>query len=741
MIEDLISGLSVHASGIYIFKNGYIEQNSLMITPRGDQVTAWNMDDSDWCGGLKYDSLTTECQDKLEVCMELLIKHKKIVWQGSLRQTYNKYLHPDVLDYDSKEMWDMCSKGQIIDLFQFITPVGGACIRKIKPQSLIELSNANSLMRITVPEGEQPIDKFIRYKADINLWYQELNEYGVTDPEEIQALEEILLQNYGVANTQEDIMELSMSPKITNFTLLEADKMRKIVAKKKFKEVNGLRDMFFEKAKESGNSTGIVNYVWEQCITPQLAYSFSRNHTMPYSAEALQEMNLYYHYPSCYWNCAALTVNADIDQYSKGNTNYGKIAKAIYRSMNFGVPVLPPSINQSEVSFTPIEENNSVLFGLGGISGINYELSEEIISMRVYQSFKNFLEQVGKKEKTGLTPSKIVKLINAGCFDELNKNRKQLLNTYIWSLLDKKNTLTKSNLPKIMEWDLSMPKDVLRKYKFYKYVINKNFLYCNDPKFKSKKHYIVEPKYALPFLTQHYLMKMVEGKDYYYDNDMLIVIDKALEKIMKNDLDQIDEIINTPEMIQQFNQALFQEEYNNRIKGMNLNQGSFDSTSYYHYGEHELDGIDFQEYNIDHFKDLSEEPQFTEVGRGQRKWKRFVLGRICGTVVDRDDTKHIVDLLTPDQEVVSVKFSEGQYAHYKKQSSEIVDGVKQTIEDGWFKRGTLIMVCGYRNQDDFRVKRYTKSIYDHSVIKINQVNLDKTLDLQLERTKIDEEDI
>lgn len=68
-------------------------------------------------------------------------------------------------------------------------------------------------MRISVKDGEQPIDKFIRYKKDINLWYEELKEYGVTNKEEIKALEDILLDNYGVAITQEDIMELSMHKK------------------------------------------------------------------------------------------------------------------------------------------------------------------------------------------------------------------------------------------------------------------------------------------------------------------------------------------------------------------------------------------------------------------------------------------------------------------------------------------------------------------------------------------------
>lgn len=740
MIEDLISGLSTHASGIYIFKNGYIEQNSLMVTPRGDRVTAWNMDDSDYCGGLKYDSLTTECIDKLEVCvLELLLKYGEIEWQGSIRATYNKYIHPDVLDYDTPEMWDKCSKGQVIDLFQFITPVGGACIRKIKPHNLVELANANSLMRITVASEEQLIDKFVRYKQDISQWYDELREYGITKQNEIKALEEVLLDSYGVANTQEDIMELAMSKDITNFTLLEADKMRKIVGKKLFDQIDGLKDMFFEKAKESGNSSNVVDYVWEQCITPQLAYSFSRNHTTPYSGEALQEMNLHFYYPECFWNCATLTVNADIDEHSKGNTNYGKIAKAIYRSSNFGVPVLPPSINKSDISFTPMKQDNTILFGLAGLSGINYETAKLIIEHRPYTSFTNFLEK--NKEQELLPPSKIVTLIKAGCFDEFETDRKKTMTEFITTLVPEKTSLNGQNLQRCIKIGVNLDKKLVRAYKFKQYVLNQHFLYCKDPKFKSKKHYIVEEQYAKPHFEKYYMASLKENKDYYYENDKLIVVDKALEKALQPELDQLKTQLKTPEVIKSFNEKCFKEEYKKRTKNNNTNRWSFDSTSYYHYNQHELDGIDFEKYNIDHFQDLAEQPDFILKHWGKRSWRQFKLGRICGIVVDKDDTKHMVDLLTPDQEVVSIKFNEGQYAYYKQVISETKEegGSKTIIDESWFKRGTLLMVAGYRLDEDFKAKRYKKSIYQHTVVKIDRVDTNKELILQYEREKNNDE--
>lgn len=735
MIEGMVSGLSLHASGIYIFKDGYIKQNAKMKTPRGDEVTAWEMADSDYAGGLKYDSLTTECQDKLEVCvLDYLIKHKKIQYQGSIRETYNKYLHPDVIDYSNQDMWDECSNGQIIDLFQFITPVGGSCIKKIQPHQLLEMSNANSLMRISVKDGEQPIDKFLRYKFDISLWYDELKEYGITNSNEIKALEEVLLPNYGVANTQEDIMELSMRPEISNFTLYDADKMRKIVAKKKSEDVEGLKEKFYSYARENNNSINIANYVWEQCIMPQLAYSFSRNHVLPYSVEALQEMNLYHFYPNCYWNCSALAVNAGTsDEEGDKTTNYGKIAKAIYRSINFGVPVLPPSINNSEISFTPIEENNTILFGSGGISGINQEIAQEIIDGRPYTSFKQFYDFFKTKENTLITKSKFITLIKAGCFDEFSTNRINLMKWLCYYETEQKTSLTTANLPKAIEMGVKLPKDLIIAYKFSKYVISKKNFYCQDPNFKSKKHYIVDAK-AQSFFEQHYISEMQENIGYYYDNGMLIVVDRALEKAMKKDMDALKESLNEQKTIDNYNKKLLQTNYREMVETDDVNKWSMEAVSFYANGGHELANINYDEYNISHFSDLPEEAIFIEKSWGNRTWKQYDISRICGTVLDRNDNNHLVDILTPDNEVVNIKFNGGQYAYYKQTISEVVDGKKKVLDENWFKKGTLLCVTGYRRGEDaFVAKKYKNSIFDHCVMKIISVNEDNSLNLQMER--------
>lgn len=739
MIEGLISGLSLHASGIYIFKDGYLKQNSLMKTPRGDDVTCWDMPCSDYAGGLKYDSLTTECQDKLEVCTELLLKYGKIKWQGSIRATYNQYLHPDKLDYTTKEMWDDCSEGKITDLFQFITPVGGKCIRKIQPHSLEEMANANSLMRITVEDGIQPVDKFLAYKQDRGLWYKELDQYGVTNPDEIKALEKVLNYCYGCPSMQEDVMELCMEPKIAGFSLADADKARKIIAKKKSEDVAGLKEKFYNSVESHGNSINVANYVWEQCIKPQLAYSFSRNHVMPYSAEALQEMNLFYHYPPVYWNCATMIVNAGLangtsdteEDTSSKTTDYGKIAKSIYRAKEGGVVVKAPSINESELIFSPHEQDNSILFGLGAIAGINNDVTSQILSNRPYTSFTDFYNKNAYKGSL-VTKSKFIQLIKAGCFDEFEPDRRIVMRQYFILSTPNVTSLAMNNIGQIKAARVPIPKSIIGPYNFRKYVCNKQFKYGNHPKFKSKTLYWLDQK-ALKYFENHCKSSMVEGVDYWFEDDRWIVVDKSLEKLLAPSIETLKGYINTPEFLEKFNKARAKQSMIESVDGLDVNRWSFQSCAFYSQ-EHELANVDLAKYSISHFSNLPEEPQFVERSFGKRSWKQFELSAICGTVIGRTDSHHLVTILTPDNEVVNVKMNDGAFAHYKAQLSTInPDGTKTVIEKSWFERGSLLICCGYRRGvDEFVTKKYKASIFPSQLMKITSIN-GSEIEIQTER--------
>lgn len=218
------------------------------------------------------DFLTIKALDIIRHCMEMLIRSNHMQWQGGLRATYNKYLHPDVLDYDTPEMWDMVAENKVLDLFQFDTDIGLQAVRRIKPHSLVELATANSIMRLMVSEegAEQPIDTYIRYKNDISQWYLCMREdYHLTE-EEIKIVEPYLLPVYGVGDTQEIVMELSMDEHIAGFDVAYSNKLRKGISKKDKELQAAMKKMFFEHGIEIGTSENLLTYIWKEVIGKQL---------------------------------------------------------------------------------------------------------------------------------------------------------------------------------------------------------------------------------------------------------------------------------------------------------------------------------------------------------------------------------------------------------------------------------------------------------------------------------------
>ena len=78
--------------------------------------------------------------------------------------------------------------------------------------------------------GEQPMDKYVRFKNNIQLWYDEMAEAGLTQ-EEMKTLEPYFLSSFGVPPSQEQLMLMLMDKNICNFSLAEANSARKIVGR------------------------------------------------------------------------------------------------------------------------------------------------------------------------------------------------------------------------------------------------------------------------------------------------------------------------------------------------------------------------------------------------------------------------------------------------------------------------------------------------------------------------------
>lgn len=63
--------------------------------------------------------LTIESLDRIRKAIELLIEDEIIEYKGSLKATYDAYLHPDVLIKEDKGMWETLCQGKVLDAFQY----------------------------------------------------------------------------------------------------------------------------------------------------------------------------------------------------------------------------------------------------------------------------------------------------------------------------------------------------------------------------------------------------------------------------------------------------------------------------------------------------------------------------------------------------------------------------------------------------------------------------------------------
>ncbi len=390
-IEGLINSLSQHAAAIVIIENDELfSRTSLMTSPNGGVVTAYSLDDIDSTIGLvKYDMLVVNALDAIQTTLYLLAEHGYIDWQGSLKETYDKYLHPSRIDYKTIEMWQLLHQNKVLGAFQYDSPQGVQAVDLIRPTSLGELAAGNSAMRLMANEfhPELPLITYSKQKYNLKLWYNDLHRYGLQE-DEIQILEKYLLPSYGVCIEQEIAMLLSMDSKISNFTMTEANKLRKTIAKKKLQDIEKLKELFYEKGTAIGTRQQMLDYVWNEAFAIQLGYSFSLLHSTVYSVIAVQQLNLNYYYPPIFWATARLMVESDAidfvtedlellsdedddieerDEKDNKSVNYFKMSSALGKLRSFGIDIQPPDINRSSFTFSPSVDENKIYFGLKGM--------------------------------------------------------------------------------------------------------------------------------------------------------------------------------------------------------------------------------------------------------------------------------------------------------------------------------------------------------------------------------------
>lgn len=266
-IDGLKNKRSSHASGVILFDEDPYEFGAFMRTPKGEIITQFDLHIDEALGMVKYDFLVTEVQDKLVETINLLQETGELESDLSLRQIYDKYFHPNILPIEDDKYWKPIQNVEVLGLFQFDSDVGAQAAKKIKPSTILELADANGLMRLMTNEKgqETPMEKYVRFKNNINLWYQEMEEFGLTKAEQ-EVLKPYFLKSHGVPPSQEQMMQMLMDPKICGFSLADANAARKIVGKKQMSKIPALQQQVLDQA----TSPCMGHYVWKFGIGPQM---------------------------------------------------------------------------------------------------------------------------------------------------------------------------------------------------------------------------------------------------------------------------------------------------------------------------------------------------------------------------------------------------------------------------------------------------------------------------------------
>ena len=735
-IEGLVNKRSSHASGVILFDEDPYEFGSFMRTPKGEVITAYDLHMCEAAGMTKYDFLVTEVQDKLTEAIRLLQDYGEVESDLTLREIYDKYFHPNVLPIEDQNIWKALQENSVLNIFQFDSEVGSQAAKKIKPKSMLEMADANGLMRLMTSEKgqESPMDKYIRYKNNINLWYQEMDNYGLTKQEQ-EYLKPYFESSYGVPPSQEQLMRMLMDEHLCHFSLKDANAARKVVGKKQMNKIPALRQQVLDQAA----SPCLGNYIWTCGVGPQMGYSFSIIHALAYSFIGFQTMYIATRWNPIYWNTACLIVNSgsleeesdfeededtgEVAKKKEKTTDYGKIAKALGDIISKGIKVSLVDINKSSYSFEPDADNNVILFGMKALSNVGGPIIDQIIANRPYIGIADFMA------RCPLNKSAMFSLIKAGAFDkveekwakELGVEPRQLVMTYyISKVCEAKKRITLQNFNGLIQHDL-IPEELdlqKRVFNFTKY------LKAN----KKVGKYFVFDNICEEFYSKYFDMDLLE-----IINGLTCIEQTKWEKIYKSTMDKARDWIkeNQNEILEKFNTILFKEMWD-KYAGKSISAYEMESLCFY-YHEHELKDVKMNKYGIVDFNDLSPEPAIDYFfKRNGRDLPIYKINKIIGTVIGKNDTRSSITLLTTTG-VVNVKFTKEYFAMYNRQLSEKQpDGTKKVVEKGWFTRGVKLLVAGYRRDDTFVAKTYKNNGF-HQIYKIVNVTDNGELELVHDR--------
>src|SRR5262245_40924696 len=387
-LEGCARHSSVHAAGVVISPRPIYDLVPVCQTPNDELTTQYVMSDLEKTGMLKMDFLGLTTLTIIEDCL------KSVERETGVR--------PDLanIPLDDGKALKLFAAGLLDAIFQFESAGMREICRKLKPESLEDLSALNALYRPGPLDGGMVEDYIERRHGRKKVQYI------------VPQMQEVLENTYGILVYQEQIMQLAQI--LAGYSLGEADLMRRAMGKKKKEEMAPHEAKFIRGAVERGIAEDKATRIFT--LMAQFAdYGFNRSHSFAYAYLAYQTAYLKAHYPTHFYSAVL----------SNEIANTEKVARYVSEMKTFGVQLLPPDVNISHEGFTPVR--NCIRFGLAAIKGLGASAVQMIVAAREgggpFRSIFDFAERVDQR---AVNKRVLESLIKSGAFDSITPNRAAL---------------------------------------------------------------------------------------------------------------------------------------------------------------------------------------------------------------------------------------------------------------------------------------------------------------------------
>ncbi|UCD71412.1 MAG: DNA polymerase III subunit alpha [Syntrophobacterales bacterium] len=388
-LEGLARHASTHAAGVVISNKPLMEYLPLYRGQNGEIITQYAMGDVEKIGLIKFDFLGLKTLTVLDKTVELI------------NQKGDREIDIHRLDLGDKKTFELLGSGATTGIFQLESSGMKELLVKLKPESFDDIIALVALHR-PGPLGSRMVDDFIKRKhGNVPILF------------EIPQMEEILRETYGVIVYQEQVMKIASS--LANFSLGDADVLRRAMGKKNPKEMDRQKEKFLEGAKRRGIDSQKAERVFD-LMAKFAEYGFNKSHSAAYALIAYQTAHLKAHY-RIEFMAALLTCEME---------NTDKIVKYIGECQDMGIEILPPDVNESYRDFTVI--GNKIRFGLAAVKNVGSGAVDSIISEREKNGpFKDIFDFCQRADLRKVNKRVLESLIKCGAFDFAGNHRSQMM--------------------------------------------------------------------------------------------------------------------------------------------------------------------------------------------------------------------------------------------------------------------------------------------------------------------------